>query len=329
MLQKPIDAQGDGLKGFLVVPGFGVVLNPHARANRRQRERFEVFTKAVGADGLVQQTDSLEEMEELAREFRRRSIDILAVCGGDGSFSRTLSAMVRAYGADPLPQFLPLRAGSMNTIARSVGCRRGSPERVLAHAVADHRAGRPFEVTERHLIQVNGEHFGFMVGAGVVVNFLQVYYAAGQAGRWAAAKLLGRVVTSSLSHSAFSRGLFQPVEADIDCDDERVPHRRFTFIYASSITDIGLGFKATYLATRKRGFFHLLAGPIHPQHVLPRLWRLRHGWPLELDELYDNLAQHVRVEFSRASHYMIDGDVLGAVARLDVVTGPRLTIIRK
>lgn len=309
--------------------GIGVVLNPHARANRRSRDRAQVFAATLGEDGLVRQTGSLEEVEEAAREFHRRGIDLLAVCGGDGSFFRALSALVRAYGADPLPLFLPLRAGSMNTIARSVGCRRGSPERVLAHVAADYRAGRPFEQTERHLIEVNGEHFGFMVGAGVVVNFLQVYYAAGQSGPWAAAKLFTRLCVSGLSRTAFSRGLLQPVEADIDCDDERVPHRRFNFIYASSITDIGLGLKATYLATRKRGYFHLLAGPLDPRHVLPRLSRLRQGLPLEIDELYDNIARHVRVEFSRPSHYMIDGDVLEAVPRLELVTGPRLTIISK
>lgn len=310
------------------MPGIGVVLNPHARANRRSRDREQLFAETVGSDGIVRQTSSLEEMERLAHEFRARRIDIIAVCGGDGSFFRTLSAVVRAYDGEPLPQFLPLRAGSMNTIARSVGCRRGSPERVLAHTLADYRAGRPFEVTERHLLQVNGEHFGFMVGAGVVVDFLQVYYATGKPGPRTAAKLFGRVITSGLTHSAFARGLLQPIEADIDCDEERVPHRRFTFIYASSITDIGLGLKATYLATRKRGFFHLLAGPILPRHVLPRLWRLRHGRPLEIDALYDNLARRVRVEFSRPSLYMIDGDVLGAMDRLEVVTGPRLTIIQ-
>lgn len=311
------------------MPGIGVVVNPHARANRRSRDRVRLFTEAVGDDGIVRETTSLAAMEELAHELRERAIDILAVCGGDGSFFRTLSAVVRAYGGAPLPRFLPLRAGSMNTIARSVGCRHGSPERVLAHAVSDYRAGRPFEVTERHLIRVNGEHFGFMVGAGIVVNFLHVYYAGRAAGPRAAAKLFARLILSSLTNSPLSRGLLQPIEADIDCDDERVPHRRFTFIYASSITDIGLGLKATYLATRKRGFFHLLAGPITPREVVPRLWRLRRGLPLEIAELYDNVARHVRVEFSRPSQYMIDGDVLGVVPQLDVRTGPRLTIIQK
>jgi diacylglycerol kinase family enzyme len=311
------------------VPGFGVVVNPHARANRRLRDRGQQFAEVVGSDGLVRVTESLHEMEELAHEFRSRQIDVLAICGGDGSFFRALSAVVRTYGADPLPRFLPLRAGSMNTIARSVGCRHGSPERVLAHTLADYRAGRPFECTERQLIQVNGEHFGFMVGGGAIVNFLRLYYARSGRGPWAAARLLSQVVMSAVTRSGLARGLFQYTEADIDCDGERVPHRRFNVIYASSITDIGLGFKATYLATRKRGYFHLIAGPLRAGQLVRRLYRLRRGWPLELDELYDNLAQHVRVEFPRPTHYMIDGDLLGAVPRLDVVNGPRLTIIQK
>jgi diacylglycerol kinase family enzyme len=312
------------------VPGIGVVLNPHARANRSVRDRAAEFAKAVGGDGLVCETGSLEEVEDVAREFLRRQIDVLAICGGDGSFFRTLSAMVRTYGPQrPLPLFLPLRAGSMNTIARSVGCRHGSAERVLAHVAADYRAGRAFETTERHLIEVNGEHAGFMVGAGAIVNFLRLYYGAPGRGPRAAASLLARAFASALLGSSLARGVLQHVEADIDCDGERVPHRRFNIIYASSITDIGLGFHATYLATRKRGFFHLLAGRLRALQLLRRLRRLRRGWPLGIGEIYDNLAQHVRVEFPRPTHYMIDGDLFGAVTALDVVTGPRLTIIQK
>jgi diacylglycerol kinase family enzyme len=309
------------------VPGVGVVLNPHARQNRGVLGRAQQFADAVGGDGLVRETDSLQEIEAVAREFHRQRIDVLAVCGGDGSFFRTLTAIVRAYGSDPLPRFLPLRAGSMNTIARSVGCRRGSPERVLADTVADYRAGRPFETTERHLMVVNQEDLGFMVGAGAIVSFLRVYYGAKGRGPWAAAKLSGRVAASALSGSALARGLFQTTEADIECDGERVPCRRFNVIYASTIVDIGLGFKPTYLATRKRGFFHLIAGRLEVVQVLRRLRRLRRGRPLEVDDFYDNLAQRVTVEFPRPTQYTIDGDILDAVTRLEVVTGPRLTII--
>ncbi len=312
------------------MPGFGVVVNPHARANRRVNDRAAALADVVGDDGVVRETGSLREVEEVAREFLARQIEVLAVCGGDGSFCRVLSAVVRIYGPGrALPLFLPLRGGSLNTIARSVGCRHGSAERVLAQALADSRAGRPFATTERHLIEVNGEHFGFMVGAGAIVNFLRLYYGAPGRGPRAAAAVFARAVASGLLGTSLARGLLQQVEADIECDGERVPHRRFNLIYASSITDIGLGFHATYLATRKRGFFHVLAGRLRATQVVRRWRRLRRARPLEIADLYDNLAQHVRVVFPRPTQYMIDGDLFGAVTELDVVTGPRLTIIQK
>ena len=311
------------------MPGIGVVVNPHARAQpARAGPGATVRRRRWQGRHACAQTGSLDRGRTLAREFRERRIDVLAVCGGDGSFFRTLSAMVRAYGSEPLPQFLPLRAGSMNTIARSIGCRRGSPERMLAEMVADYRAGRPFEVTERHLIQVNGEHFGFMVGAGVVVDFLQVYYASGAPGRWTAASCLA---ASSSRADAFG-AVARLVAAG--CGRHRLRRRA----RPAPALHVHLRqhhhrhrprLQGDLPGDRKRGFFHLLAGPILPRHVLPRLWRLWRGRPLELDELYDDLAQHVRVEFSRPTHYMIDGDVLGVVPRLDVVTGPRLTIIQK
>jgi len=311
------------------VPGIGIVINPHARHNRGAADRVELFAEMHGRSGWVRRTASLDELDAAVAEFRQRGIDVLAVCGGDGSFFRALSAMVRCYGPEPLPYFLPLRGGSMNTVARSVDWARGTPEAALAQAVADYRAGRGFALTDRHLVGVDGRYFGFMVAAGSIVAFLSRYYDSPGRGPWAAAKLVTRVAVSGLVGSPLARGIFRHTEARITCDGEPLPHGRFTIIYASSITDIGLGFKPTYLATRKRGFFHVLAGPVRAPQVVRRLRRLRHGRPLGIETLYDNLAQHLRVEFSRPTQYMIDGDIFGAATVLDVVTGPRLTIICK
>ena len=309
--------------------GVGVVVNPFAGENRRVAARTARLAEIVGDAGVVRETVSLDEMAVVGREFRERGIDVLAVCGGDGSFFRTLSAVVRAYGAVPLPPFLPLRAGSMNTIARGIGGRSGRPERILAGVVEDYREGRPFDYTERHLLAVDDDHFGFMVGSGAVVRFLRAYYRRPGRGGWAAAGMLGRVVTSGLAGTSLARRLLQSTAATIDCDGERVPFRRFNVVYAGTVSEIGLGLQPAYLATRKPGYFHLLAGTIQVRDFLRVLPRLRFGLPLGLPEMYDNLAQRVRVEFSKPTHYMIDGDIIGTASRLTVETGPRLRIIRR
>ena len=73
------------------------------------------------------------------------------------------------------------------------------------------------------------------------------------------------------------------VEADIDCDDEALPFRLFTFFFVGTVDQIALGFRPTYLALRKRGFFHVLGalrGAEHQRRPLDRVERhraRRHG----------------------------------------------------
>lgn len=304
-----------------------VIVNPHAGQNRRERERVPRLREIVGDRGEVFEPASLEELSELSARLAHDPPGVLAVCGGDGSFFRTLSCLIAARPGSALPLFLPLPAGSMNTVARSVGLPGASPEKVLSRVVGALRQGRPLPTTERHLIRVGPDQYGFMVGAGVIVNFLQVYYARPGRGPIAAARLFGRGLLSGIFRTRLTRGLLQGFDADVTCDDDRVPHRRYNVLYASTIEDIGLGFRATYLAHRKRGFFHLLAGTVSPLQVAVRLARLRHGCPLGIPSLYDNLAREVRVEFARPTPYMIDGDVLEPVNCLELATGPRLSVV--
>ena len=225
------------------MPGIGVVVNPHAGSNRRRPERARKFAEIVGDQGMVRVTPDLAAIEEVAREFAAARIDILAVCGGDGSHFRTLSALRRAYPNGELPLFLPLRAGTMNYIARSIGCMRGGPEHVLAHVVHDYRHGRTHDVVERHLLVVNREHAGFVFGCGVIVNYLQLYYSQPKPGPVTATRLLARLVGSAVAGTSLVRGVFRRVVADVDCDDERVPYRTFTVILGGTVTHIALGFK--------------------------------------------------------------------------------------
>lgn len=309
--------------------GLGVVLNPFAGGNRDERHRAHELRLLVGDHGVVHETGGLDEIEAAALDFRRRRIGILAICGGDGSFFRTLSTMVRVYGDEPLPCFLPLRAGSMNTIARAVGCRHGTPETVLAAVVADQRHGRDFDIAHHHLIRVNGDHYGFLVGAGLIVNFLQAYYSRPERGPLAAAMLLARVGAGGIVRAAEAVRLFEASVASITCDGVDFGRRVFPVIFASTVPEIGLGFRLAYRATAGVEGVHVLAGSLSPLQALVSLPRIRRGVGLDVEGWHDELAQRITVEFAQPTRYMIDGDILEAVERLELTTGPRLAIIRK
>jgi diacylglycerol kinase family enzyme len=310
------------------MPGIGVVVNPHAGKNGRRPDRARRLEEIVGDQGLVRVTPDLASMDDVAREFAATGVDIVAVCGGDGSHFRTLSALRRVYGDAPLPLFVPLRAGTMNYIARSIGCIRGRPEHVLAHVVHDYRHGRTHDIVERDLLVVNDEHAGFVVGCGVIVNYLQLYYSEPKAGPVTAVRLLVRLTTSAVAGTSLVRGVFRRVEADVDCDDERVPFRTFTVILAGTVTHVALGFKPMYLAARKRNHFHLLAGPIGPLRLARKIVRFHRGYPLEEPEFYDNLARTATIRFAAPTRFMMDGDILDPAPELTIRTGPRISMIR-
>jgi diacylglycerol kinase family enzyme len=314
------------------VPGIGVIVNPHARHNRKgagARERR--LADILGSDGDVRVTPTLEHVTQVAREFAARDIDILAICGGDGSDHCTLTAFHRVYDGRPLPLLLPLRAGTINYIADATAGRRGSPEQVLARVVRDYRHGHTHVTTERDVLRVTtGEtaELGFLLSFGTAVNFLRAYYALDTQGPWAATKLLGRMMASAVFGTHISRAVFQAIEADIDCDGEPLPFRLYTFFFAATVDQIALGFKPTYLALRKRGFFHVIGGPIAARRLVRRAARIYRGFPTGEPELYDNVGQRLAIRFARPTHIMLDGDIVEPVEACEVDVPFRVTLVR-
>ncbi len=307
--------------------GIGVIVNPHASGNRRHPRRIERFRRIVGEDGIVVATTNLGELDAALATMHERGIDILAVCGGDGSFYHAVSRAIRLWGEDRLPLLLPLRGGTINNLARTIRARRKRAESMLAHVVKDYRQGRTHEVTRRDLIRVNGGDYGYIVGAGLIVNFLRLYYAGRRPGPVRAFFLLVLLGLSHFFHTSLIKGVVKEFEADVECDGERVPFREYTLLLASTVAHIGLGVKPFYLSARKRGYFHLMAGPATPGGLLLRLWRFFRGFPPRLDSLYDNMGRRVRIEFAEPQPYTINGDILEPVRVLELEGGPRVSFI--
>ena len=311
------------------MPGIGVIINPHASGNRDSagaRERR--MAETVASCGWVRVTPSVEAIDEVAREFHDRGIDVLAICGGDGSDHCTLTAFHRIWGGEKLPLLLPLRAGTINYVADATGGQRGGPEQVLSRVVRDYRRGLRHVTTERDLLRVNGTEIGFLLSFGTAVNYLRAYYALDRQGPWPAAKLLGKLMASALAGTHLSRTVFEAVEADVECDDETLPFRLFSFFFAGTIERIALGFQPTYLGNRKRGFFHVLGGPIPARRLIAHGLRVYRGFPTGDPELYDNLGQRLTIRFKRPTHIMLDGDILEPAERIDVDVPLRVELIR-
>lgn len=309
------------------MPGIGVIVNPHASGNRRRPRRLARFRSIVGGDGEVVATRDLDDLEGTLGRFHERGFDIIAVCGGDGSFYHVVTRVVRIWGAETLPLLLPLRGGTINNLARTIRSRRRRAESMLAHVVKDFRQGRTHEITYRDLISVNDGDYGYIIGAGLITNFLRLYYSGKKPGPARAFFLLALLGLSNLFGTSLIAGVVKPFEADVSCDGERLPFRAFTMLLASTVAHIGLGVKPFYLSDRKRGYFHLLAGPARAAELLGRLWRFFRGFPAALDTLHDTMAREVVVEFAEPTAYTINGELLPPVCVLTLRSGPRVSFI--
>jgi diacylglycerol kinase family enzyme len=309
--------------------GIGVIINPHARGNRRAPRRLARFRAIVGSDGEVVATESLAALDETLARFHDGGIDVLAVCGGDGSFHTVVSRALTVWDDGHFPLLLPLRGGTINNLSHSIGARRRRAERMLAHVVRDYRRGHTHDTAYGNLFIVNGRYYGYTVAVGMVVNFLRLYYAGKRPGPARAAWLLARLGVSYFLGTSLIKGVAKPIVADITCDGERLPFRQYTLLIASAVSHVGIGLKPFYLAGRKREGFHLLAGPSTPWELLTRLWRFYRGFPANLASLHDDLARSVRIELAEPQAFTINGDIFEEpVSVLEIESGPRMKVIR-
>ncbi len=260
------------------VPGIGVVLNPKSRHNLRDPRAATRLAQALGAHGVVREARSIDELYRIAEDFRRDDIDVLAISGGDGTNHVTLTGFLDVYGGAVMPQVALLRGGTMNTVANSVGVRRGAPEGLLGRLIRGYaqRASAPLENVERHVMRIapragGKAHYGFLFGTGVVAGFLAEYYRDRDPTPLVAAKTLLRAVGSALVRGDTIRRMARPFRGSVALDDgTRWPEREYLTVTPGTIGHIGLNFKPFRRYDERPAAFHILGIYASAQSVVAR-----------------------------------------------------------
>ena len=315
------------------MPGIGIITNPHSRRNRRHPERMRRLGYMLGQHDTYEMTNRVEDIETVAREFKESDIDILALNGGDGTNHVTLTTFIDVYDGQPLPKIALLRGGTMNTVSNSIGI-RGTPSRLLANLVEKYYTGRYFETTTRDIIKVTdekGSRYGFIFGNGIVANFLEIYYGTGNPSPAVAAMLLAKgMATLPVGGGEITDKLFRPFNAKIEMADEVWPERDYTAVLASTVDQIGLGFRPFIRCQERENTYHMLgvtAGPITVAQAFPRL---RLGLPVDPDDFPSAVTDRAVFHSSEPISYTVDGDMhIAESGEIALETGPRLEIIIK
>jgi diacylglycerol kinase family enzyme len=306
-------------------PRLGVIVNPNAFGVRRRRGITAELRALVGDRGEVVETLGETDLAEAANRFARNGVNVVATCGGDGTNLTTLTALVRAYGADRLPRFALLRGGTVNTVAQNLGV-RGDPTAVLGAVLRRLDSGAAV-VRRQDLLVVNGM-VGFLFAAGMGARFLEAYYGGLGPGLAWAGLLAARTVVSSLVVGPFARRLFAPVNLVLELDGERAPQSMSApkFVIASTVPDVGIGMRVAWRAGSEPGRFHVVASGLSTVEMAMQLGRVRNGQPLDGTPHLDEMAAHARLAFHREETFTLDGELFRA-RTVEISCGPALEVL--
>ena len=311
----------------------------------------------------MRQAGSIDELYRVAEDFRTLGIDVLGISGGDGTNGVTITGFINVYEGTALPQIAFLRGGTMNTVANSVGIRRGPPEGLLDRLMKAYveRASLPLQNVERHVVRLEGEtalpravrandnaddgpaslmapsllgpneKYGFVFGTGVVRGYLAEYYAMskGPLNPLIAAKTLLRGVGSALVGGEMIRRMAAPFHGSVELADGTVwPEQDFFAVAGGSIDHIGLNFRPFYRYGEKPDHFHVLGITTSPMGFvsqLPRIWR---ALPMRPGHTLEAVTPSITIR-SRSTpiRYMVDGDLHECDGPLKVSIGPKVRIV--
>ncbi|CAN5925389.1 hypothetical protein BH11MYX4_BH11MYX4_66550 [soil metagenome] len=336
--------------------GIGVIFNPRSGRNLRDPSAARRLSRAIGDHGVVREAGSIDQLYRVAEDFRTLGIDVLGISGGDGTNGVTITGFLDVYDGTALPQIAFLRGGTMNTVANSVGVRRGRPEGLLDRLIQAYteRSARPLQDVERHVLRLRGERslasavqsakdsgpasmrapplpekYGFIFGTGVVCGYLSEYYAHGPPNPVVAAKTLLRGVGSAMVRGEMIRRMAAPFRGTVELDDGTIWNERdYLSVAGGTIDQIGLNFRPFHRYGERPGAFHILGihtSPMGFVSQLPRIWRAQ---PMRPGHTYSAVTTTVTIRSpNRPLRYMVDGDLHECDGPLHVTIGPRVRIV--
>jgi diacylglycerol kinase (ATP) len=308
------------------MPGIGIILNPYSRSNRKHPERIKKLGFIVGDKGSCHSTETLDEVRDLAHEFKERRIDILGLSGGDGTNHRTLSAFMDVYGETPLPRVALLRGGTMNNLASQLGI-HGQPERILSNVILKYHEGESFVEKQVNLVRVNGA-YGFLFGMGLVTRFIERYQEMEEPNPAWALRLLSLATCSALVNGKFARRLAERFDCRITLDGKVQPFKNYNMIFAGTMKTLGFNFRPLYRCDSLPGQFQIIGISATPRELLATFPQAFLARPARSENYVDEMCRDAVLEFERPMSYTVDGDIAAEpTTRIELGMGPTLTFI--
>ena len=329
----------------------GVLTNPNSGKNRRNPGRLADLERAVAGHGVVRQTQSLDELADVVREFDALGCRYWVVDGGDGTLHWLLSTamQLRAERDAPWPMVIPGNGGSIDFVAHKAGIRGQGPQIVRALVAGLERGETPplVELDTLHITGVGrGETFqriGFAAAiGGVAQRFFDKLYQRDRIDPLGIIDVLAKASFGGVAGSTprpirerlapslqqYADDIFEPTRARVEVDGKLLSFDSFSSLQVGSI-DINLGgVVRTFRHAAEPGVLHAQALSSSRLGVVANLPNIVLGTPIWGRDVYDGPARELRAEAVSGSTLdpVIDGELCFGLTSLEVRQGPRLRI---
>lgn len=307
------------------MPGIGVISNRNARLNRLKPGLKDQLAFVIGSNGKVDSTGSLDDVHKVIELFRRVSVDVIAISGGDGTSHRTLEILMEVYKGAKLPAILILPTGTMNMIPRALGI-EGSGLQALLLAVTKYQHNIPLQCVKRNMLMVNG-HTSFMFATGLATRFMKYYYECGEVNAKGASKLMAGFILDYLKGGNQIHELVRNINTRITVDGkilhEEIP---LSILFCSFMERLPMHFVLFPRSGMMENTFEFVYGAPAPGKLcleLPNILIGKH----EQDSIHHILAKEMIIELEEPEVYTLDGDLYEPTNRFEITHGPELEFI--
>jgi diacylglycerol kinase (ATP) len=325
-----------------------IIVNRRARrlAGETSARTLLDALRARRAGVRVVETHSMADLDAATDELAREVPDAIVLAGGDGSYMAGVTALVRSFaaagrGEDALPPIALAPGGTVSTVARNWGFKGGGlfsggedkAARYTMRLLDAALRGRA-TITARPTLRTTDDRasrVGFIVGAGLVSRFFEVYDEEGERGYRGAASIVARIFAGSFTGGLLAARVLTPVPCTITVDGVAAPFDRTSLVCASVVRDLGIGMHLLHRAGEAHDRFHVVATSLGPSRLGPQLPLVLAGRPLLGAGNVDTLARSVELRFGGVEDdgdgaYVLDGELLRA-ERVVVTAGPVLRIV--
>lgn len=301
-----------------------IIANPNARRNREWPLAAQHLRKAAPG-AVILETRSPDDLAGAAKALKADRPKVLAIAGGDGTVTHTVTALAGAMG-DNLPPLALLGGGAYDSLAPLGG--KGDAEdrlRRLSEALA---SGTTLRFEQRDTLRVEGR-CGFRFGVGLPVRFIEAIYASGNSGPITSTRLLARAFWSSLTFGPFARKLYAPMDLRVRLDDEEWPRIEIYGLVCATVAEAGLGLRPFRRATEQPGAFQVLGLTAGPRKFALELPRLLLGLPARRDRLLEGVGEKLELSGRAPLSWLLDGEIYSSRSgKLSVGLGPRVSLVR-